>query len=94
MSISSGLYTSRTEEWATPQEFFDELNREFNFTLDPCSTDENHKCEQFYTIFQNGLLQDWGGRMSLLILLMVERSRNGLRNVTKKVKSQTLKLFC
>lgn len=61
MSISSGLYTSRTEEWATPQEFFDELNREFRFTLDPCSTDENHKCERFYTIFQNGLLQDWGG---------------------------------
>ena len=36
--INKSLFTSNTEEWATPQAFFDELNKEFNFTLDPCAT--------------------------------------------------------
>lgn len=51
--------SSNTNEWATPQLFFDELNVEFNFTLDPCSTHENAKCKKHYTIEQDGLLQDW-----------------------------------
>lgn len=59
--INKGLFTSNTSEWETPQEFFDELNNEFCFTLDPCSTDENAKCVKHYTKEQNGLLQDWTG---------------------------------
>ena len=59
--INKGLFTSNTSEWETPQEFFDELNNEFCFTLDPCSTDENAKCVKHYTKEQNGLLQDWRG---------------------------------
>lgn len=59
--ISKALFTSDSEEWATPQALFDELNAEFNFTLDPCATEENHKCEKFFTKEQNGLLQSWKG---------------------------------
>ena len=59
--INNGLYTSDSAEWATPQDFFDRLNDEFHFTLDPCSTDENAKCEKHYTKEQNGLAQDWTG---------------------------------
>ena len=29
------LFSSASEEWATPQELFDKLNEEFCFTLDP-----------------------------------------------------------
>jgi site-specific DNA-methyltransferase (adenine-specific) len=54
-------YSSRTEEWGTPQDLFDKLNDEFDFTLDPCANDENHKCDKYYTIEDNGLKQDWGG---------------------------------
>ena len=46
---------SKSVEWETPQDLFDELNREFNFTLDPCATVENAKCEKFYTVEDNGL---------------------------------------
>ena len=53
--------TSNSNEWATPQELFDVLNKEFNFTLDPCSTHENAKCSKHYTINENGLNQDWNG---------------------------------
>lgn len=55
------MYSSKTDQWATPQEFFDELNSEFHFDLDPCADAENHKCNKYFTKEQNGLLQDWGG---------------------------------
>jgi phage N-6-adenine-methyltransferase len=55
------MFSSKSNEWSTPQDTFDRLNEEFNFTLDPCATDENHKCEKYYTIEDDGLLQDWSG---------------------------------
>ncbi len=61
MPINKGLMSSNTAEWATPQSFFDELNAEFNFTLDPCASFENAKCKKFYTKEDNGLLQSWAG---------------------------------
>lgn len=54
------MYSSKTDQWATPQEFFDELNSEFHFDLDPCADAENHKCNEYFTKEQNGLLQNWG----------------------------------
>lgn len=55
------MFSSGKDDWETPQKFFDELNEEFNFTLDPCCTHENAKCQKHYTIDENGLEQDWGG---------------------------------
>ena len=57
-----GMFSSATDEWATPQGFFDELNKEFHFTLDPAADETNHKCEKFFTKEQNGLACPWGGR--------------------------------
>lgn len=53
--------SSDTPEWATPQDFFDELDGEFNFTLDPCATKENAKCVKFFTREDDGLKQSWEG---------------------------------
>lgn len=55
------LFSSKSNEWATPQEFFEELDSEFHFNLDPCATSENAKCRRFFTKEQDGLIQDWGG---------------------------------
>ncbi len=52
-------YSSKTVEWATPQDFFDVVNMEFGFTLDPCCTHENAKAPKFYTLAEDGLTQDW-----------------------------------
>lgn len=52
-------YSSNTIEWATPPDLFQRLDREFGFTLDPCSTADNAKCARHYTKAENGLLQDW-----------------------------------
>lgn len=59
--LTSGLFTSRTDEWGTPSAFFAELDAEFHFDLDPCATVENHKCPHFFTKEDDGLLQNWGG---------------------------------
>lgn len=55
------MFSSNTDQWATPQDFFNELNKEFEFTLDPCADDKNHKCERYFTNKEDGLLQDWRG---------------------------------
>lgn len=52
-------FSSATPEWATPQEFFDKLNEEFHFTLDPCCTEENRKCAAYFTKEQDGLSKPW-----------------------------------
>lgn len=54
-------FSSRKQDWATPQDFFDKLNEEFQFTLDPCADHLNHKCDKFYTVEEDGLRQDWSG---------------------------------
>lgn len=55
------LFTSRSEEYRTPQELFDRLDEMFGFTLDPCAAPWNAKCEKYYTIEDNGLEQSWQG---------------------------------
>lgn len=55
------LFSSKTDQWATPQQFFDELNEEFRFDLDPCADEENHKTEHFFTKEDDGLSKDWTG---------------------------------
>jgi len=59
MAINKAMVSSKSNEWETPQALFDELNKEFNFTLDPCATDENHKCRKYFTQDIDGLKQDW-----------------------------------
>lgn len=54
-------FSSKTDMWSTPKKFFEELNKEFHFTLDPCATAENATCEKFYTEEDNGLIQNWDG---------------------------------
>lgn len=53
--------TSNRDDWETPQSLFDELNKRYHFTLDPCSNDANAKCEKHYTIKEDGLAQSWQG---------------------------------
>lgn len=54
-------FSSKCGEWSTPQDVFDELDREFGFTLDVCATVENHKCGQWIDEKMNGLFVLWSG---------------------------------
>lgn len=55
------MFSSGKDDWETPQNLFDQLNKKYNFTLDPCCTKENAKTKKYYTIKENGLLQNWEG---------------------------------
>jgi phage N-6-adenine-methyltransferase len=52
-----------TDVWATPQWLYDALDKEFGFTLDPCTNGTNAKCKKFFTPTENGLLRDWGSEV-------------------------------
>lgn len=55
------MFSSKTDQWETPQDFFNKLNEEFHFDLDPCADAFNHKCDRYFTEVQNGIMQDWTG---------------------------------
>lgn len=79
MSINPALFSSNSELWETPQNLFDELNKEFNFTLDVCALPNSAKCERYFTPEQDGLSQNWGVKFAGVIHRMVERLRSGLK---------------
>lgn len=57
--MNKSLISSKYMEWETPQELYEKLNKEFNFTLDAAASDKNHKTKKYYTKEKNGLQQSW-----------------------------------
>jgi len=61
------MFSSKTSEWSTPQNFFDKLNWRFGiFTLDPCASPVNAKCANFFTEAEDGLAKSWEGFNSFI----------------------------
>lgn len=59
MALQKAMVSSKSNEWATPQDLFDKLNAEFSFQLDVAATKENKKCDKFYSLEDSGLGHDW-----------------------------------
>ena len=87
------IFSSKSDEWATPQGVFDSLDAEFHFNLDPCATEDNAKCDLFYTKEQNGLEKSWGGT-ECSVIPHIARLANGSRNAIEKVQKTTLSWSC
>ena len=59
--------SSNSGEWETPQHLFDKLSELVGgFTLDPCATPANAKCERFFTKEDDGLVRSWAGERVLV----------------------------
>jgi phage N-6-adenine-methyltransferase len=54
------MFSSADTVWETDDPFYQMLHAEFGFTLDPCCTHENAKCDIHFTPAEDGLKQDWG----------------------------------
>lgn len=80
-------YSSKSNEWATPQYLYDDLNRIYEFTLDPCATHENHKCDKYFTIEDDGLNQSWEGHT----VFMNPPYGRGIKHWIKKAYEESLK---
>ena len=58
--MTAYMQPSQTVEWSTPQEFVDGLSEIYgDFTLDVAASDWNHKCEEYFTMKEDGLEQEW-----------------------------------
>lgn len=55
------MFSSKSDQWATPQDLYNKLDKEFHFTLDPRADNYNHKCDKWFTVAQDGLAQSWAG---------------------------------
>jgi phage N-6-adenine-methyltransferase len=63
-STLTTMFSSASEEWATPGDFMEMLRRRFGpFDLDPAATPENAKAERYFTREDDGLKQSWEGRV-------------------------------
>lgn len=65
MAINKSLFTSNKDDWETPQKYFDEINSEFDFTIDVATSSDgkNSKLPNFYSIDDDALIQEWHGRV-------------------------------
>lgn len=54
-------YSSEKQTWETPQDFFNKVNDLFNFTLDSCAETETAKVNNYFTIKDDALINDWSG---------------------------------
>ena len=61
------IMTSDKQDWETPQELFDNLNKEFDFELDAFATKKNAKCKQYFTKRDDSFQQDWTKYKSIFI---------------------------
>lgn len=82
------FYNVDENDWATPQWLFDEINEEFNFTLDACADERNHKCEKYYTKEQDALKQDWSNEV---VYMNPPYSGGVLKYWIKKAYEESLK---
>ena len=54
-------FSSATDLWATPQDFFNNYDTLFGFEIDVCASPENAKCDRYFTKETDGLAQRWSG---------------------------------
>jgi phage N-6-adenine-methyltransferase len=55
------MFSSKSCEHGTPDDFYEKLDAQYHFELDPCSTHENAKCKRHFTVEENGLALPWYG---------------------------------
>lgn len=90
---------SHSDNWATPKDFYDKLNAEFNFDFDPCPFNDGE-----ITPDKNGLLIEWGQRNYInppysrklkeaFVVKAIEQSKKGKLCVMLLPVSTSTKLF-
>lgn len=53
------MFSSKSDEWSTPKDFYNQLHTEFDFQIDLAATSENAQCLAFYSIINNALERAW-----------------------------------
>ena len=53
------MFSSKSDEWSTPQELYDQLNDEFDFEIDLAASTDNHTCDHWWAKDDDALAQAW-----------------------------------
>lgn len=61
--VHSSMFSSKTDQWATPQDLYERLDRIWRFDLDVAADAYNAKCVRYYDRAANGLERPWDGRV-------------------------------
>lgn len=103
--MNTALLSSKNMCWCTPQDFFDRLNAEFGFVLDPAATDKTAKCSLYYTPETDGLSQSWdrggavfcnppyGREIGKWVQKAFEEARGGIRLFYLSQRGRTQHIF-
>lgn len=79
---------AQKDKWETPTKIFEQISKQYNFTLDPCCEKHTAKCPKFYTEQENGLLQNWNGET---VFVNPPYSRGNIDLWMKKCYEESLK---
>lgn len=82
--MNRALFSSASDEWETPQDFFDELNKEFHFTLDVCATEKTASALSTSRKNKMGFCKSGAGLFGA-ILRMEEKSVNGWKRLQNRL---------
>ena len=90
------MFSSKSNDWETPQHFYDKLNKEFGpFTLDPCASEETTKVsENYFTPSDNGLFQDWGGQTVFMNPPYGRSISNWIKKAHEESQRPNTKVIC
>ena len=94
-STQKVMFSSKSDKWYTPEDFFKSLDDKFKFTLDPCADAVSSKCEKYYTEKEDGLLRDWRGES---VFVNPPYTRGAIKKWVKKcyeeAKKENTKVVC
>lgn len=95
------LLSSNYMNWCTPQDFFDELNQEFDFKLDAAATKKSAKCNIYFTPENDALSQSWdkggsvfcnppyGRNIKKWVRKAYEENKKGVRPIVLLIPART-----
>lgn len=85
--LKCNLGPSTPDDNETPPEIFNQLHSEFGFTLDAAATEDNAKCDKFFTKENDALTQDWSGN----VVFLSPPSKKDKRQFIVKAYNESLK---
>lgn len=85
-------WSSVSSTWATPWNFYRQLDAEFHFTLDVCAEPWSAKCPRYFTAEQDAFKQPWAGERCFMNP-PYGRGKNSVRPWLEKAASREAALL-
>lgn len=85
------MFSSKNQEWETPDDLFKMLDMEFNFQMDLAANEENAKCKVFVTEEMDSLKFDWLNNFGTRCMWLNPPYGRGIKDWIKKCDEEAQK---